>query len=346
MPKPHKASYRRKFNARPTDLQLAYQVARLKVEEGLSQEAIAEELDLSRGTVQKLWVIAQEQNIYIEGVIPPVGVDFLVDLRKKVIQRLGLKGVRLVPGRSAMLDGTLPANAREVILHSAAAAAAEYLGKHVMNGDILCLAWGRVVHAIIRLLNIKHPRPNLTIVPMLGVMSVQPHWFEANALVEAAAAAYQTNHYYCLPIPAVVRNAAQKRVAMQLPLVTPVLQQVRRASFVVTSLAPPDPQESTLVRYGMLDRSDIQRVIQCGAIGEICAWWFDPEGHPVPDHNIEPIGLGLDGLRHVVEGNGTVMAMVAADRQRIAPLLAAIKGRLVNVVVTDHVTAEELLRRA
>lgn len=330
----------------PDELQNAYKVA-LLVEKGWSQEKIAEELRVARGTVVKWWNIAQDAGIYVSGVIPPIGINVLDDLRQRMLNQFKhLKDVILVTGREEMLKNSLHPPTKEAIFHSATRAAAEYLNKKVMGSDVLCLAWGRVVHAVIQSLHPKERKPDLTIVPLLGVLSVQPDWFEANALVQEAAAAYGSKRYYCLPIPAIVRDAEQKRIAVQLPLVAPALRRIEKATFVVTSLAPPDPENSTLVRRRMLEASEIERIKRRGAIGEICAWWFNERGESVTDERIEPIGLGLHGLQQVVKNRGTVMAIVAAESHRIDPLLAAITGKMVNVVVTDHVTGEELVRRA
>jgi deoxyribonucleoside regulator len=245
-----------------------------------------------------------------------------------------------------MLRGRLPDATKEAIFHAAARAAAQYLDETLLEREVLCLAWGRVVHAVLQFLHPKQPRPGLVVVPLLGVLSAQPDWFEANALVQTAAAAYQGRRYFCLPIPAIVRDARQKQIAMELPLVRAALAEMQKASFVVTSIAPPDAKKSTVVKRRLLEPAEIKSVKERGAIGEICAWWFNERGEPVPDERIQPIGLGLDGLKRLVARNRTVMAVVAADPTRVAPLHAAIRGKLVNVVVTDHVTGEELLRRA
>jgi DNA-binding transcriptional regulator LsrR (DeoR family) len=40
-----------------------------------------------------------------------------------------------------------------------------------------------------------------------------------------------------------------------------------------------------------------------------------------------------------------VIAVVGADRSRVAPVYAALVGGLVNVLITDHITAQVLLER-
>jgi len=62
----------------------------------------------------------------------------------------------------------------------------------------------------------------------------------------------------------------------------------------------------------------------------------------VPD--ARPIGLGLKGLADVVRDDRMVVAVVAASRARVAPLKVALEQELVNVLITDSVTAQTLLQ--
>lgn len=328
------------------DLHLAGQVAWLKVEKGLTLEQIAGNFGRSRTWVNRLMKIARDEGIYVEGVAVPVATDALSELREQLRRTVGLKDVVLVRGREEAFNRRLPDNARQAILLSAERAAARYLRENTLGRRVVCLAWGRVVQAIVQCLGPVPQRPNVTFVPLLGALSAQPDEFEANTLVQQIATIYGTRRYYCLPCPAIVRDDYARQVTLRLPLVSEVLAHVREANFVVTSIAAPDPQDSTLVKKELLKSAEIEMLRDAGAVGEICAWWFDRDGNAVGDERIQPIGLGLDRLRQVArDPRGTVMAVVAADRERVEPLLAAIRGHIINVLVTDHVTGEEILRR-
>lgn len=342
--RPNRFSPSPEETATPEEVRRAFEVARLIVEEGWSQERIAGEWFESRSTIQRLWALAERAGIYHQCVLPPMERAALDGLRGRLVETFRLKDAVLVPGRMEMLDDALSPETREAIFLTAARGAADYLDRSLRERDVLCLAWGRTVHAVLRCLRPSRPLPGLTVVPLLGVLSVRPDLLEANLLVQDAAAAYQTARYTCLPIPAIVRDEAQKRISTQLLLVAAALEQIQQATFVVTSLAPPDPEHSTLVRRDLLASWEVRSVVDRGAVGEICAWWFDSSGEPVHDDRIWPIGLGLEGLRRLVRGSGTVLTVVAADRRRIDPLLAALKAGLVNVLSTDSVTAQELLR--
>jgi DNA-binding transcriptional regulator LsrR (DeoR family) len=98
------------------------------------------------------------------------------------------------------------------------------------------------------------------------------------------------------------------------------------------------------VQQNLAKPEEIEYLMAQGAVGEIAGfWWFDREGRLVQIPNARPIGLGLRGLADVVRDERMVAAVVAGSRARIAPLRVALEQELVNVLVTDHVTAQALL---
>jgi DNA-binding transcriptional regulator LsrR (DeoR family) len=189
--------------------------------------------------------------------------------------------------------------------------------------------------------------PNQTLrtmatVPIVGVTGITTHPFEANTIAARIAAVFG-GRSLLLAAPAVVTPAAYD-VITELPLVNRVLDQARRANVVLTSVAAADPTTSTIVRQGLATADEVSYVMRQGAVGEIASfWWFDRMGRLVEIPNARPIGLGLRGLADIVRDDRYVVATVAASRQRIPPLRVALEQELVNVLVTDQVTAQELL---
>jgi DNA-binding transcriptional regulator LsrR (DeoR family) len=128
-------------------------------------------------------------------------------------------------------------------------------------------------------------------------------------------------------------------------LVARVLDQTQRANVVITPIAAADPETSTIVRQGLATPEEVSYAMAHGAVGEIASfWWFDRLGRLVEIPNARPIGLGLKGLADVVRDDRKVVAVVAASRARIAPLKVALEQELVNALITDQVTAQELLK--
>ena len=79
-----------------------------------------------------------------------------------------------------------------------------------------------------------------------------------------------------------------------------------------------------------------------GAAGEICARFFDIEGHPcVTSLDRRMVALDLTQLRAV-----PLVVAVASGKHKAAAILGAVRGGYVKSLVTDDVTAVEMMTLA
>lgn len=323
---------------------LLFEIAKLHYEAGLSQAQVADRMGLTRVKVNRLLQAARDRGIVRVLVVPRIGHAYLRAIEDELKTAYDLQDALLVPGREEMLDGSLNSNTQEAIVERLAYVAAEYLDRHLTDDDILCINWGRVTRSVVDHLRPSRTLPGLTVLPLLGSLSAQPEPFEANVLAQEIASAYGADFNWLIA-PAIVRDVRQKRVALELPLVKSTLAQINRATIAITAIAPADPIAATVVRRGWLAADEIRALIDRGAIGEICSWWFDADGNEVRDDQIYPIGLGLAGLKEMVQQGKKVIAVVGADRSRLEPVHAALSGKIVNVLITDHITAQYLIKR-
>jgi len=192
-------------------------------------------------------------------------------------------------------------------------------------------------------LNPNYTLRSLVTVPIVGVTGVTTHPFEANTIAARIAGVFG-GQSLLLAAPAVVSPAAYEMVS-ELPLVKRVLDQAHRANVVITPITAADPTTSTVVRQHLTSADNVRYAMKKGAVGEIGSfWWFDRMGRQVDVPDARPIGLGLKGLADVVRDDRMVVAVVAASRARVAPLKVALEQELVNVLITDSVTAQALLQ--
>ena len=96
---------------------------------------------------------------------------------------------------------------------------------------------------------------------------------------------------------------------------------------------------ATVLRNSILSKNDLALLKMQGAVGDILDHFFDANGQPV-DSTIEGriISTGLDQLREMKNVVG-----VAAGPQKVAAILASLRSKFLNVLVTDEETAAELL---
>lgn len=78
-----------------------------------------------------------------------------------------------------------------------------------------------------------------------------------------------------------------------------------------------------------------------GVIGDLNYSFFDANGATTEQWNVFP-ALGVEAVQSMVAAQKTVV--VAAGKYKLAALQAALRGRLLNVLITDEQAATMLLQ--
>jgi DNA-binding transcriptional regulator LsrR (DeoR family) len=89
---------------------------------------------------------------------------------------------------------------------------------------------------------------------------------------------------------------------------------------------------------GFLAPDEMADLMASGASGEICGWMFDQAGRLLDD----PINDRVASVPIPPRESGTVIGVALGKRKEIA-LAAALKGRLINGLITDEMTAGHML---
>ena len=310
---------------------------------GHSVDELAADLDVDQSTVRRRLSRAKKEGLVRTLVVPPLDHTDLTKLEQDVRYKFELEDVVLVPGREDILDMKEETASKEAVVIGIALAAARYLENHLTNRDNMLVPWGRMANYVARQLRPARALPELTVVPMVGVLALEHNPFDANILASSIASQFGARSYL-LPAPAVVERSLGK-IVEGLPLVRRVKTLYEEATVAIVPLAAPDPERSTVVRMGLLSSETVKRLLARGAVGEVAShWWFDMQGSIVEVEEDHAIGLGLDGLSSMVKRRARVIAVVGASRERVPPLRVALTHGLANTLITDHVTAKELLR--
>ncbi len=308
-----------------------------------SVDDLAADFGVDQSTITRRLSRARKEGLVQTLVIPPLDYEQLTKLEQDVRYEFELEDVVLVRGRAEFLDMKTEENAaKEALVLSIAQAAARYLEQYLTNRDTLLVPWGRMSYYIARQLRPPQHLPGLRVMPMVGLFGLEDHPFESNILASHIATLFG-GHSILLPAPAVVAKESTRTIET-LPLVQRVRSLYEEATVAIVPLAQPDPDNSNVVRMGLLSGDAVKDLIRRGAVGEVASWWFDQNGNHVEDRENDAIGLGLNGLSRMVKNRARVIAVVGATRERIRPLQVALSHGLVNTLISDHITAKELLR--
>jgi DNA-binding transcriptional regulator LsrR (DeoR family) len=94
------------------------------------------------------------------------------------------------------------------------------------------------------------------------------------------------------------------------------------------------------MQTGILTETDLAELKALGAVGDIALRFFDADGRPI-EHPINDriIGLDLNQIKAIPHVVG-----VAGGQGKYEVVRGAVRGHLVDVLITDELTATRLIR--
>jgi DNA-binding transcriptional regulator LsrR (DeoR family) len=307
----------------PAELVQMALISRRYFIEGVSKIDIAEQTGLSRFKVARLLDKARALGLVKIEISYPGTID--VDASSRLQDALGLRHALVldaVEDHAAGLRADL------------GAAAAELLTEIVTADDVLGLAWARSVSAMSAAMTRLAP---CTVVQMTGALPGPEVDASATELVREAARTGGGPAYFFYA-PMIVGSAAMAQALRQQPEVARAMAKLPSVTKAVVGVGSWDPPFSTL--YDALEPAERESLHELGVRAEVSGILIDTDGEPVPTPlNERMIGVGAADLLRVPE----VIAMVY-DTTKSRAVLAAVRGGLVNSLITHRSLAEAMLR--
>jgi DNA-binding transcriptional regulator LsrR (DeoR family) len=311
------------------ETRLLVKMARMYYRQEMTQAQIASRVALSRQKVQRLLRKCRETGVVDILIRPTMGA--FSDLERELEDRYELK--------DAVVTETESYDNQAVVRRDVAAAAAEYLCRVFRSKDKVVVSWGSNVKQTLDALY-HHPRPNVTGVEVIqgfGGTGDTEDQLHVTLLTQRLAAWFGVPGL-TMPAPMLAGSAQARRAFCSDPSVSKPLDAARNADLFITGIGTPASAIRTLKGFGA-GHPELSGMPVAGAAGDISLRFFDSQGRPMQcDFDERIIGLSLKDLKKI----GMVVA-VAGGAEKFKPVLAAMKGRLVNILVTDHVTARRLL---
>ncbi|TVR86753.1 MAG: sugar-binding transcriptional regulator [Trueperaceae bacterium] len=308
------------------DDDLMIEAATLYYEEQLTQAEIGQRLATSRSTVSRLLRDARARGVVQFTIHHPWARHSRLEARLRAT--FGLRDARVLRAGQ---------RSPEAVLDGVGALAARYLQGVIRDGMVLGVSYGRTIAATIGHLTPTRPL-DLVVVQLLGALGSDNPLIEGSNLARDLAAKYGATYRY-LYAPLVVEDARTRDRFVQEPLVQDVLAVGRQADIALVGIGVLGDEAPSLIYRGYLGVADIARLRALGAVGNMCAQFFDADGVQLDtDLNQRAISIGLDGLK----GIGLVVA-AASGRQKAPAILGALRGGHVDVLISDDEAIEAVL---
>ncbi|MBW6421831.1 sugar-binding transcriptional regulator [Rhizobium sp. XQZ8] len=293
---------------------------------GRTQDEIAAAMSISRQSAQRLVSLAVAERLIKVRLDHPISA--CLELAEGLKKKYDLKHAEVVPSDPAGVSTTV----------GIAEAGAAEIEKWLKRPDpiVVAVGTGRTLKAAVDQLP-PMECPQHRIVSLTG--NIGPDGSAAfYNVIFSMADAIKARHFP-MPLPVLCSSAEERETLHDQTLVRSTLALGAQADVTFVGIGELGPDGPLLVD-GFLNKEDMQKLLQVGAVGEICGWVYDAKGELL-DHWIN----GRVASVPIPPRETSSVIGIAQGRKKLQAISSALKGNLINGLITDEATAGQLLAR-
>ena len=293
----------------------------------MTQAEIAVLLDVTRLRVNQAIQRAKASNMVKFQIESPF--TSRVNIQQALQQMLGIKRALVVPADRNNYDFHRPVGA----------ALAIHLNERLRTDDwkSFGVSWGLTLETAIRKLQ-HYSAPDLEVVSILGG-TAKGSTFNSFSIVSGFAQALGS-HYSILTAPIYLSDGIDRDLLLSQYALKEHFAKFKSLDAVLLTCSNVS-SKSFLVSHGLPKELTSESLIAAGAVGDVLGQFLDKNGNTVSsDADARRVGMPLDQVQKIPE-----KIMAAAGLHKVDIIHAACCRKLVDTLVTDDVTAEQLLAR-
>ncbi len=307
-------------------LDLIIEAVHLYYEQGFNQTEISKQLDCSISTVSRLLKEAQEVGVveivikYPYAVIPSLG--------NELKEKYNLKNAYVIPTSGVTYFD---------LVQNLGTAAAMVLDRYLADDMSLGISLGLSVAATIR----AYKSAKKTGCKVFRLQGAAEFEIMEGTNLSRILASKINGEAILIPSPWLLPSVEVRDMLVREQSVEHALAAAKDVNLGLVGMGTMDPAHSTILRNKLISVRELNEFRSYGAVGEIFGLHYDIDGRVIDiEFNKRLVAIDLKHLAAI----DTVIG-VAAGIHKVEPLLGAINGGLINVVVTDSDAARELLSR-
>jgi deoxyribonucleoside regulator len=302
------------------------QVASMYYEQGMTQNAIASELGLSRVKVYRLLKEAKEEGIVQITINWPIERDR--ELERGLKQRFGLK-------EALVLQSIY--GAQVSALQRLGQLGARYLEQNLKDGTTLAVCLGRSTYEVIHAIRPDF-QARVRVSQAIGSMPFVMGELDSAALARQLAQKLGGDVLY-LSSPVMADSPEAAAVLRSQHGIEHTLKAAREADVALVGIGTLDPAVFGFVRAGFISPEELSALVADGAVGDVAGQIYTLDGklHPC-EFNRRVVGITFEELCEIP----TTIA-VAMGQEKATAILGCLRTCIINVLCTDDQTARDVL---
>lgn len=293
-------------------------IARMYYIIGMSQKEIAEQLNIGRSSVARFLSEAREEGIVKIYIGSETEVTRRSDLENRLVTRFRLK--------DAMVAKRSPANSFRVT-------ATNYINSILPFQGSVGLSGGQTIYSVGQYMHLCEPRPQLKLVQMTGSAGDIP----SASVVQSWSDALHAKPFY-IPAPAIVKDKETKDLFLNDEEIKKSYNEIKNIDLSVFGIGNIDSESSIL--HTNLISNLTQEVLESKSIGDVGFHFFNTNGYfSMPEISNTVVGASIDNFMRV-----PIRVGVAYGEKKVSAIRGALKGEILNIFLTDEITAQLLLQ--
>jgi deoxyribonucleoside regulator len=302
-------------------------MARSYYEQDMTQAQIAKVYGISRSQVSRYLRAARNEGIVQIRIMPPPGCDSEAEAALRVAY----------PQLRKVVVARAYDRERVAMRRAVAWAAARVFDELVRPGQVVCVGAGRTM-AMASALMEQRREVGGVVVPATG--DAGHATLESDYSAITAVVAHKLGAMpYRINAPAVLGSGSHaSELERSSPQVREALRTARSADVYLLGLGSLAGDEF-FVQTGLISAAELAAIRSSGGVGDICGNFYDRVGSDLSGpFSDRVVGISLDDLRRA-----TLAVACAGGEEKVAAIIGALDGRLINGLVTDEHTARGVL---
>jgi deoxyribonucleoside regulator len=307
------------------DVRLMIRLAEMHYKKDMTQRQISRITGLSTTKVCNLIKLARRQGFVDIHIMDPF--EEVSVLEEELKQIFGLRDVVLVPG---------PFDSQDVLLRCLGDAGAKYLQHILRDGLTIGIAGGMALSYLVTRHEFRISY-KVTVVPLVGGQTSDSFQYNANSLAAQLAQKLRCN-FLQFNFPIFVDNKEIRDAILADSSARAILGVGEKSDIALIGIGVAT-ESSLIVGLPSFGMREIAKLRERGAVGEISGHFLDIDGRVCSEeHENRTLGLSLEETRKIPRVIG-----ISGGPGKILPILAALRGRWTDTLISDEPTAKSVL---